>query len=264
MNLPLAPPARSLLLKETRAASDMVRMALRLLRRRHEAIDTAPVMLLPGFGADEHAMRPLQRLLTRHGVHAEQWGLGRNLAGLNIDHRLEDISPSWQLDPLPRYRREAGMPLVCDRLIERVRERSEALGSKLTLIGWSLGGTMAREVAREIPEHVEQLITLGSPVVGGPKYTAAASRMKRKGLDLDWIERQVERRLQTPIQVPITAIISPADAIVGFGAAWDRTSPKVQHLEIDAAHLGMAFNPEIWDLILKTLQRSPMNPRPAA
>jgi len=257
MTLPLAPPSRGLLLKESRAASDVARMAFRLMRRRHEPISSAPVMLLPGFGAGEHAMRPLQRLLIRHGVHAEHWGLGRNLAGLNIDHRLEDISPSWALDPLPRYRREAGVPLICDRLVERVRERSEALESKLTLIGWSLGGTMAREVAREIPENVEQLITLGSPVIGGPKYTAAASRMKRKGLDLDWIERQVERRLQTPIQVPITAIVSPADAIVGFGAAWDRTSPKVCHVEINAAHLGMAFNAEIWDVIVSRLKSPP-------
>ncbi|MEN1729431.1 MAG: hypothetical protein AAGJ52_13425, partial [Pseudomonadota bacterium] len=218
MNTTLTPPSRSLLLKETRAASDMVRMAFRLLRRRHEQLDSAPVMLLPGFGADEAFMQPLKRQLNRHGVHAEHWGLGRNLAGLNIDHQLEDVSESWKLDPLPRYRREAGVPLVCDRLIERVRERSEALESKLTLIGWSLGGTMAREAARELPEHVEQLITLGSPVIGGPKYTAAARRMRRKGLDLDWIERQVERRIQTPIEVPIIAIVSRADAIVGFEA----------------------------------------------
>ncbi len=256
MTLSPTPPARSLLLKETRVARDVMRMALRLLRRRHEAIDSAPVMLLPGFGADEYAMVPLQRQLIRHGIHAEHWGLGRNLAGLDIDHKLEDISAGWQLDPLPGYRREAGVSFICDRLIERVRERSEALESRLTLVGWSLGGTMAREVAREIPEHVEQLITLGSPVVGGPKYTAAAPRMRRKGLNLDWIERQVERRLQTPIKVPITAIISRADAIVGFEAAMDRISPNVQHVEVDAAHLGMAFNPEIWDVIVNRLKSS--------
>jgi len=126
--------------------------------------------------------------------------------------------------------------------------------SKRTLIGWSPGGTIAGEAAREPPEHVEQLITPGSPVAGGPEYTAAASRMKRKGLDPDWIERQVERRLQTPIQVPITAIVRPADAIVGFGAAWDRTRPNVRHPEIDAAHPGMAFHPEIRDVIISRLK----------
>jgi hypothetical protein len=113
---------------------------------------------------------------------------------------------------------------------------------------------MAREVAREIPEHIEQLVSLDSPVIGGPNYTAAASRMKRKGLNPDWIERQAERRLRTPLRVPITAIVSPADAIVGVGSAWDRTSPNVQHPEIDAAHPGMAFDPVIRDVIVSRLK----------
>ncbi|AKS41611.1 esterase/lipase family protein [Wenzhouxiangella marina] len=251
----LAPPPRKLLWKEARVASDAVHMALRWLQPGARRIETEPVLLLPGFGASEAFMRPLKRQLARHGIHAEDWGLGRNLAGLDIRHRLDDVSEGWQLEPLPRYRGEAGVPLLCDRLIARAQQRAAALDSKLTLIGWSLGGTIAREAARECPELISQVITLGSPVLGGPKYTAAADRLAGRGLDLDWIERQVERRSQTPIQVPVTAIVSRSDAIVGYQAALDEANPRVRHVELDVSHLGMAINPKVWDVILATLSK---------
>ena len=249
----LSPPPSHNLFKETRAAGDLAHMALRLLCTSNPPIQTEPVMLLPGFGASERAMRPLQHMLKRHQIHAEGWGLGRNLAGLDLHHSIGDLRPSWSIDPIEEYRGEAGFAYLSDRVVERVKQRSEQLESKLSLIGWSLGGSLAREAGRELPDHVKQIITLGSPVVGGPKYTAAAGRMSKRGIDIDWIEKQMQRREQWPIEVPITAIVSPSDGIVGFNAAQDIFSTNVRHIEMDVAHLSMPLNPKVWDVILDTL-----------
>jgi pimeloyl-ACP methyl ester carboxylesterase len=137
----------------------------------------------------------------------------------------------------------------------RVRHR-ELGGGPLTLIGWSLGGVVAREVARDLPAIVEEVITLGTPVQGGPKYTRAAAFFKGRGMDLDWIERGVANRESTPIRARITAIASPTDAVVGHAATFDHHSPDVRHVDIDAAHLGLCFNPAVWKLIAETLNRA--------
>lgn len=259
MHPPLKAPTRFALAKEARVIGDALRMVQRLLvgaRRTSgssQTLRTAPVITLPGFGAGELSMRALRSYLGRFGVQSEDWGLGRNLAGLDIPHRLEDISAGWELEPLEQYRREGGVSLLCDRMVERVRLRASETGQRFTLIGWSLGGTIAREVARDAPECVERVITLGSPVVGGPKYTAAADRLTRGGLDLDWIERQVERRSTRPIAPPITAIVSPSDGVVGYGAAIDNKPGSIEHRVIDISHLGMPINPRVWDVIVDVL-----------
>lgn len=259
----LQPPSKILLLKEARAAADFLRMCHRLARNSREArLETGPVVLFPGFGAGERAMQPLRTWLGRCGVHAEHWGLGRNLAGLDIRHDLADIGPTWQLDPIANYRGEAGVPLLCDRAVSRIRERVAGLGEPVTLIGWSLGGTIAREVAREAPECVRRVITLGAPVIGGPKYTAAASRLAARGLDLDWIERQVARRSEIPLQVPIDAVVSRTDAVVATGAAMAAGESSTRYWHVDVAHLGMSINPTLWDLIARLLEE-PIDAAPA-
>ena len=134
-----------------------------------------------------------------------------------------------------------------------VVQRHEATGKPVVLIGWSLGGFMAREVARDLPNVVERVITMGSPIIGGPKYTVAAPYFARWGQDLDWIELEIRSREERPITQPIHAIISKTDGIVDWQAAIDRHSPDVEHIEVDAAHLGMGFNQVIWSHITTIL-----------
>ena len=74
-------------------------------------------------------------------------------------------------------------------------------------------------------------------------------------MNLDWIECEVARREATPIHAGITAIVSPSDGIFGSAAAYDHLSPNVHHLEIDASHMGMCFNPSMWHLLVATLDR---------
>ncbi len=252
-----APPKRSLLLLESRAALDAARMLAPLLaasiRRAPDPADTL-VIVAPGFGSGDRYTLPLRRFLKRKGFQAEGWGLGTNLAGSNLKHTQDDISERWNFTHREDYRGEAGAPYLVDRFYDRVLQRHAETGMKVSLIGWSLGGYMAREVARDLPDVVERVITMGSPTLGGPKYTAAASFFVRNGMDLDWIEQEIADREARPISQPITAIVSKTDAIVDWNAAIDRYSPNVNHVEVDAAHLGMGFNPDVWSHVLEAMQ----------
>lgn len=261
-----SPPQRSLLLLESRAVADFARMLGPLARaslRRSRPSRDALVIVAPGFGTGDSYTLPLRRHLKSLGYQAEGWGLGTNLAGINLPHTQEDLSDRWDFEPLDDYQGELGVPYVADRFIDRVIARHEATGLPVILIGWSLGGVMAREAARELPDIVQRVITLGSPTVGGPKYTAAARVFRERGTDVDWIESRIRERESKPIQQPITAIVSETDAIVGYRAAIDRHSPNVEHIHVDAAHLGMGFNPTIWRLISETLTAD-MTPEPAS
>ncbi|MEM9257292.1 MAG: alpha/beta fold hydrolase [Pseudomonadota bacterium] len=253
---PLSPPKPSLMLLESRAALDALRMIGPLVRSgltpKAEPLDTL-VVVIPGFGSDDRYTLPLRRYIARKGYQTEGWGLGVNLAGTNLPHTQDDLSDRWEFEQRDRYQGEAGVPFMIDRAYERVLQRHCETGKRIALIGWSLGGYVARELARDLPEVVERVITMGSPVVGGPKYTAIARVFERSGQDTDWIEEEIARRESTPIEQPITAIYSKTDGIVDWQAAIDHHSPNVRHVELDASHLGMGFNPEIWAAVLDAL-----------
>ncbi|WP_273908748.1 esterase/lipase family protein, partial [Enterobacter bugandensis] len=58
-------------------------------------------------------------------------------------------------------------------MLDLVKELSDKHGSKISLVGWSLGGLYARQLAKMMPERVRQVITLGSPFAGDPRSTNA-------------------------------------------------------------------------------------------
>lgn len=259
-NLPAA-PSKSLLFLETRAAVDFARMLRPLLRAgfKTPASQTDRLAVVaPGFGTGDAYTLPLRRYLMQNGVRAEGWGLGTNLGGSNLRHSQEDLSSRWDFEHRKDYRGEVAVPYMIDRFYDAVLARHEATGKKISLVGWSLGGYAAREVARELPEIVDRVVTMGAPVIGGPKYTAAAAIFRRRGTDVDWIETEINRREASvpAITQPITAIVSKTDGIVDWNAAQDRLSPQVRHIEVDASHLGMGFNPEIWSLVLQALLKT--------
>lgn len=254
-----APPERRLFLLESRAALDFAGMLGPLASAsltRTTKNEESQVIVVPGIGSGDSYTLPLRRYLGHKGFRAEGWGLGTNLGGSNLSHQQEDLSDRWDFEPREEYKGEVAVPYVIDRLYDRVCQRHEETGRKISLVGWSLGGYMAREVARDLPDVVDRVITMGSPVVGGPKYTAVAPVFERRGQDLDWIEAEISRREQTPIQQPITAIYSKTDGIVGWKAAIDYHSPHVRHVEFNVAHLGMGFNKEIWEEVLAALRES--------
>lgn len=190
--------------------------------------DGRPVLLAPGYGASDASMQALFRYLGWLGYDVHHWGLGRNRG------------------KVVQYVRA---------LTERVRDlRSAANAAPVTLIGWSLGGVIVREVARDAPEAVREVITLGTPVVGGPKYTRVGALFaRRENVDLDQIEQLAHERNLRLIQCPLTCIYSKSDGIVSWRASIDRYNPQARHLRVPGSHLGMGFNPLVWRIIARTL-----------
>ena len=133
-----------------------------------------------------------------------------------------------------------------------VAERAVA-DMPLRLVGWSLGGFLAREAAREVPQHVAHVITLGSPVLGGPKYTAMARFFRAVGGDLDAIEKEIQDREQTPIRTPITAIYTESDGVVDWRACIDRVSRHVEHVAVRSTHCGLGFTPDVLRIVAERL-----------
>ena len=259
---PLGPPKRSKLLLESRTVIDAAGMLFKIasskLKKSKANKHQPTIILLPGFGSDYRYLKPLSKFLNRHGYQTEDWGLGFNFAGQNLKHKLTDISDNWDITPgddfnPDTYRGEGGVPYLCDLATQKIAQRAAQLDNQIILLGWSLGGYIAREVARDLPKQVAHVITLGAPVIGGPKYTAAARYFNRKGFDLDWIENESEKRNIKPIQQGITAIYSKSDAIVDWRAAIDKISPNVEHVEVSTPHLGMGFSPKVWDAVLTAL-----------
>ena len=180
----LRPPSRLHTLKELTAPFDWLHTLgkLRSLLRLPKG-DGRPVLLVPGYLADDVSMWPLKKFLRKMEYQSHYWELGRNRGNVETD-------------------------IV--RLGEKIISLYAANGQqKITLIGWSLGGVLSREVTRLFPNEVREVITLGTPISGGPKYTALAKRYsKRKNLDLDSTERKVLARNTLGISQPVTSIIA--------------------------------------------------------
>ena len=112
---------------------------------------------------------------------------------------------------------------------------------------------MAREAARERPDLVHRVITLGTPVVGGPKYTVVARRFHRRGMDMAAIEAEIELRNQISLRTPVTAIYSRADAVVAWEACIDHNGTDVEHIEVRTTHIGLGFSAEVYKIIAQRL-----------
>jgi hypothetical protein len=109
-------------------------------------------------------------------------------------------------------------------------------------------------LARERPELVRLVITLGTPVVGGPKYTAAAESYRKRGIDIEAIAAEVEQRNRTAsLEVPVVALYSREDGLVAWQACIDHQTPNIEHVEVKAAHLGFGFSADVYKVIAQRL-----------
>ena len=185
-------------------------------------------MVLPGFATGDPATALLRGYLSFLGHEVHAWGQGRNDGDVR---RL--------------------LPL----LVSRVGALHRATGRRVRLVGWSLGGYLAREVSREAPAEVDRVVTLGAPVVGGPKYTLSAHAFRRRGMDLDTIEAAVAAREEVPLTRPVSAIYSRRDRVVAWQACVDERNACVEHVEVSSTHLGLAFSPDVLLLVAQHLAR---------
>ncbi len=195
--------------------------------------DGHAVMTLPGFMASDRSTRVLRRYILEWGYDANAWDLGRNL-GVTRDRDLESL------------------------LDEKLRRLYDESGGKVSLVGWSLGGLFAREMARRQPQYVRFVITLGSPF-GNPKATNAwrlYEFMSGMTVDDEAIRRRV-RRVREPIpEVPVTSIFSKTDAIVSWRISKLPPGELVENIGISGSHFGMGFNPAVLYAIADRLRQA--------
>ena len=226
---PIDPPRRLDALQELRLPIDLLRWAPSWLARQgRRTTPPRTAILLPGFGAGPRSMRVMESFLRRRGHRVRDWGLGQNTG----DAR--------------------GLRASLKRTVE---ESVATHGEPVALVGWSLGGYIAREYARERPEEVRKVVTLGSPVIGGPRYTATAEWYRSQGHDLDEMERAVADRYATPLRVPVAAIYSKRDGVVAWQACIDRWSPDVRHIEVSETHVGLGFAPRVLGIVAAEVER---------
>ncbi len=225
----LTAPSRWLLLSEALMGVDLARGLLSGTRKLPHG--QGPVLVIPGFQASDFETALLRRKLGRLGYTVYGWGLGRN------------HGKTGKLLP---------------KLVDQVRALHARHALKVKIVGWSLGGVLARDVAREAPEAVEQIITLGSPIVGGPKYTVFADLYRKQGLDIDQLAQLADaREAKRPLPCPVTAIYAKRDGIVAWHSCIERNHAGVSHLETAATHFGMPFHPQTLRMIAEALAKAP-------
>jgi pimeloyl-ACP methyl ester carboxylesterase len=223
---PAAPPSRHLLLLETRAFWEMgAYLAAYPLLRLGPAGDGHPVLVLPGMGASDTSTRPLRGFLKDRGYSAHGWKLGPNHG------------------PRPGAER---------KMAERLAELAERYNQKVSLIGWSLGGIFARELARRTPEQVRCVITLGSPFAGAPRASNAWKLYEQlSGHQVD--DGGQRTRMRQPPPVPATAIFSRSDGIVAWQGCLEQEGPLAENIEVEGSHCGLGHNPVVLHAIADRL-----------
>jgi pimeloyl-ACP methyl ester carboxylesterase len=212
-------------------------LALRPALNRLPRGDGHSVMTLPGFMGADGSTAPLRRFLTARGYRALPWGLGRNLTGERPD----------SLDAVLASRSETE-----SRIAERVEQEYELSGRRVSLIGWSLGGLYAVGLAHRYPQWIRRVITLGTPF-GDPRGTAlygVMGRLYEAEVDEASLQRWVDHTYQGELQVPVLALYSETDGIVGAGIARCEGDPRlVKNVAVTASHVGFPFNPVVWAVI---------------
>ena len=148
--------------------------------------------------------------------------------------------PGWV--PRRNLRNVASVSLHVAESLDLLVKRLEP---PLALVNRSLGSLVAHEGARDQPDLASRVITIGSPVLGGPKYTSLTGPYKRRGVQLDDIEATILNRYDVPLKRPVRAIYSEDDGIVSWQATIDRFSTDVKHIRVPGPHVGLGFSKRV-------------------
>lgn len=185
--------------------------------------DGHPVMVLPGFAATDCGTVLLRNYLSLLGYEVFPWNLGWNLDQHSAGENGEYVA-------------------------RRIEEIAGKTGRKVSLVGWSLGGVIAREAARRDPSQVRQVITLGSPFAGNPRATSLAILYEViTGNRLSQPESRERYRCgHRPLPVPSSAVFSKSDGAVAWQNCVSETDAITENIEVHSSHTGFAANPAVF------------------
>lgn len=215
----VSPPGAVLIALEARAPWEYgASLAAWPLLRNAARGDGHAVLVFPGLAAPDFSTRPLRNFLSARGFEAHGWDMGFNFG--------------------PREG-------VLESCIERLKELRVETGRKVSLVGWSLGGIYAREIAKLYPEDVRTVITLGTPFGGNPRATNAWRLYEvASGHKLD--DPELLAHVKEPPPVPTTSVFSRTDGVVAWQCSYEKPGKRVENIEIIASHLGLGLHPAAW------------------
>ena len=198
--------------------------------------DGHPVLLLPGFMADEGTLVALKAFLRGRGYNVQTWGLGRNV-GFQRRH--------------------------ADALVDKIRHLQHQTGQKVSLVGWSLGGVFALYGAHQAPDCVRQLVTLGSPVSvdetgsQSPPLVKALYRLVAHpmGPEVHVMQPRVKKLRERELPpVPISCLYSVSDGVVPpQEATIDGDPSRCENIRVAGSHTGLGFNPMVLSVVADRL-----------
>lgn len=216
----LRPPSRTLMFLEARAINEFGAFlgALPLLSLTAKG-DGHPVLVLPGLVTSDTSTRPLRAFLKSRGYAVSGWGLGRNFG-------LRDG--------------------IQEAMVDLLKELNDTHGRKVSLVGWSLGGLYARQLAKMMPERVRSVITLGSPFAGSPKATNAWRVYEAvSGQRAEHSNPTFGGDMAKTPPVPTTAIFSRSDGICAWQGCMEKPGAQVENIEVQGSHCGMGHHPAV-------------------
>lgn len=232
------PPSIFLALTEAhRAVAEVISLSVaqRSLHKHAPHGDGHPVMVLPGFMGGDGYSSAFRRFLEKLGYTAHGWGLGRNLG--------------------PKEG-------VLEGLEARIVELNDLYDEPVSLVGHSLGGIFAREIAREFPEKVRQVISLGSPFGEGRMTGSFPARLFSAMNPPEELPIDQDVLADAP-PVPTTAIYSKGDGIVNWQTTYQKDGhEQSQNIQVRGSHCGMTLNPSIWYLVSQVLAIAPEDWQP--
>jgi len=200
--------------------------------------DGHPVIVYPGLGAGALTTAQLRNHLASCNFQVHDWDRGVNTGP-------DGVLDAW---------------LPC--LVERVAELHARHGRRVSLVGWSLGGIYAREIAKSCPDSVRQVITLATPhrSIGGANH--AGTIFKWMGGDTSQLTPELQERLAQRPPVPTTSIYSKTDGIVSWRGCLEDPAEDVENIAVDASHLGMPTHPDVLRIVAQRLAQPEAGWRP--
>lgn len=227
-----APPLTLLGLEPLRAALEYARMRLMDASDMPQG-DGHTVIVFPGLASDRHATAPLTSFCESLGYDAYDWGRGFNTG--------------------PRGEPNAWL----DELAEHVSTLAPTTSADLSLIGWSLGGIYAREVAKRLRTRVRQVITIGTPFAGGSDDTHAGLVYRLLSGQKPVLDERMRRQLVTAPAVPTTSIYSRTDGVVAWQACIQPGQRRdTENLEVQGSHCGLGWNASVLQIVADRLSQA--------
>lgn len=222
-----APPLSLLAVEPLRALFDG--FAAHFACERGAVGDGHPVIVYPGLGAGGAQTSLLRRYLRDCGFEVLDWEGGINTGPLGQLHDWLDAHD----DHLGRVHQEHGRTV--------------------SLVGWSLGGLYARELAKRRPAAVRQVITLATPFNSLARGNHAGALFQLLHPDSSHLAPEVQERLSEAPPVPTTSIYSKSDGIVSWRGCVQRRTSRCESVEVSASHLGIVSHPQVLRIVAERL-----------